>query len=218
MAWSCPEAHSLIFLCPPLRKIPWINIYAEVNQEKEQEMIGSVGQGDSTPKITLSEFSTSKELMEKELDARVKRKWWCNDVWDRSKRRPADVTVKDIRLKKTLRPDLKGDGFKLTIWHEINLVLSFQLIKQTHVNMRPPHSAGPQKSWTYYSPFWPPTSDLHCSWQKAVQVIWQVQSLDLLGSEIVDKTDGLLRFCSLEEPDGSDLPVDIRSSCRELKC
>lgn len=37
-------------------------------------MIGSVGQGDSTPKITLSEFSTSKELMEKELDARVKSK------------------------------------------------------------------------------------------------------------------------------------------------
>uniref|UniRef100_A0A8D3DBS1 PKD domain-containing protein n=1 Tax=Scophthalmus maximus TaxID=52904 RepID=A0A8D3DBS1_SCOMX len=57
------------------RKIPWINIYAEVNQEKEQEMIGSVGQGDSTPKITLSEFPTSKELMEKELDARVKSKW-----------------------------------------------------------------------------------------------------------------------------------------------
>uniref|UniRef100_G3PV98 PKD domain-containing protein n=1 Tax=Gasterosteus aculeatus aculeatus TaxID=481459 RepID=G3PV98_GASAC len=56
------------------RKIPWINIYAEVNQEKEQEMIGSVGQGDITPKITLSEFSTSKELTEKELDARVKRK------------------------------------------------------------------------------------------------------------------------------------------------
>ncbi|PWA30691.1 hypothetical protein CCH79_00009139 [Gambusia affinis] len=54
------------------RKIPWINIYAEVNQEKEQEMIGSVGQGDSTPKITLSEFTASKELMEKELDARVK--------------------------------------------------------------------------------------------------------------------------------------------------
>lgn len=56
------------------RKIPWINIYAEVNQEKEQEMIGSVGQNDSTPKITLSEFSTAKELMEKDLDARVKRK------------------------------------------------------------------------------------------------------------------------------------------------
>lgn len=58
-----------------------------MNQEKEQEMIGSVGQGDSTPKITLSEFSTSKELMEKELDARVKRKsrsvmWkWDDSVW-----------------------------------------------------------------------------------------------------------------------------------------
>lgn len=38
-------------------------------------MIGSVGQGDSTPKITLSEFSTPKELMEKEMDARVKREW-----------------------------------------------------------------------------------------------------------------------------------------------
>nr|XP_061792495.1 VPS10 domain-containing receptor SorCS3-like [Nerophis lumbriciformis] len=54
------------------RKIPWINIYAEVNQEKEQEMFSSVGQGDNTPKITLNEFS-SKDLMEKELDARVKR-------------------------------------------------------------------------------------------------------------------------------------------------
>ena len=64
-----------LFFLQITRKIPWINIYAEVNQEKEQEMIGSVGQGDSTPKITLSEFSTSKELMEKELDARVKRKW-----------------------------------------------------------------------------------------------------------------------------------------------
>ena len=38
-------------------------------------MIGSAGQGDSTPKITLSEFTTSKELMEKELDARIKREW-----------------------------------------------------------------------------------------------------------------------------------------------
>ncbi|CDQ64436.1 unnamed protein product [Oncorhynchus mykiss] len=56
------------------RKIPWINIYAEVNQEKEQEMIGSVSQSDSTPKITLSEFSTAKEVMEKEMDARVKRR------------------------------------------------------------------------------------------------------------------------------------------------
>ncbi|XP_066514332.1 VPS10 domain-containing receptor SorCS3 [Hoplias malabaricus] len=56
------------------RKIPWINIYAEVNHEKEQEMIGTVGQNDATtPKITLSEFSSPKELMEKELDVRVKR-------------------------------------------------------------------------------------------------------------------------------------------------
>uniref|UniRef100_A0A7N6F6U2 PKD domain-containing protein n=1 Tax=Anabas testudineus TaxID=64144 RepID=A0A7N6F6U2_ANATE len=63
---------SQFLLLQIIRKIPWINIYAEVNQEKEQEMIGSVGQGDSTPKITLSEFPTSKELMEKELDARVR--------------------------------------------------------------------------------------------------------------------------------------------------
>ncbi|XP_076839029.1 VPS10 domain-containing receptor SorCS3 isoform X1 [Brachyhypopomus gauderio] len=55
------------------RKIPWINIYAEVNHEKEQEMLGTVGQSDATPKITLSEFSTPKELMEKELDGRIKR-------------------------------------------------------------------------------------------------------------------------------------------------
>ncbi|MFT7807145.1 VPS10 domain-containing receptor SorCS3-like [Arapaima gigas] len=59
------------------RKIPWINIYAEVNQEKEQEMIGSVSQSESTPKITLSEFSTAKELKEKELDARIKGGMGC---------------------------------------------------------------------------------------------------------------------------------------------
>ncbi|XP_051559211.1 VPS10 domain-containing receptor SorCS3 [Myxocyprinus asiaticus] len=55
------------------RKIPWINIYAEVNHEKEQEMISTVGQNNTTPKITLSEFSTQKELMEKELEAHAKR-------------------------------------------------------------------------------------------------------------------------------------------------
>ncbi|KAM9793122.1 VPS10 domain-containing receptor SorCS3 [Neosynchiropus ocellatus] len=55
------------------RKIPWINIYAEVSQEKEQEMIGSVGQNNTAPKITLSELSTPKELMEKDIEARVKR-------------------------------------------------------------------------------------------------------------------------------------------------
>ncbi|XP_016395297.1 VPS10 domain-containing receptor SorCS3-like [Sinocyclocheilus rhinocerous] len=53
-------------------KIPWINIYAEVNHEKEQEMISTVGQNDATPKITLNEFSTQKELMEKELEACAK--------------------------------------------------------------------------------------------------------------------------------------------------
>eukprot|EP00063_Salmo_salar_P058190 XP_014033025.1 PREDICTED: VPS10 domain-containing receptor SorCS3-like [Salmo salar] len=56
------------------RTIPWMNIYAEVNQEKEQEMIGSVSQSESTHKITLSEFSTAKEVMEKEMDTRVKRR------------------------------------------------------------------------------------------------------------------------------------------------
>lgn len=91
------------------RKIPWINIYAEVNQEKEQEMIGSVGQGDSTPKITLSEFSTSKELMEKELDARVKSKWKAfiirlNDLRNQSKCLLEDITAnsKDSSLTGTL--------------------------------------------------------------------------------------------------------------------
>lgn len=62
-----------MFVCFPdknlCRKIPWINIYAEVNHEKEQEMINTVGQSDATPKITLS------ELMEKELEARAKREW-----------------------------------------------------------------------------------------------------------------------------------------------
>ncbi|XP_035258745.1 VPS10 domain-containing receptor SorCS3 isoform X1 [Anguilla anguilla] len=54
------------------RKIPWINIYAEVNHEKEQEMIGSVSQTENTPKISLSEFPTPKELLEKQMDVRVK--------------------------------------------------------------------------------------------------------------------------------------------------
>lgn len=46
-----------------------------MNQEKEQEMIGTVGQNDTTPKIKLSEFSSPKELMEKDLEVRVKREW-----------------------------------------------------------------------------------------------------------------------------------------------
>ncbi|CAI9578104.1 unnamed protein product [Staurois parvus] len=49
------------------RKIPWINIYAQVQHDKEQEMIGSVSQNDNAPKISLSNF-TEEELADKELD------------------------------------------------------------------------------------------------------------------------------------------------------
>lgn len=55
-----------------------------MNHEKEQEMISTVGQNDATPKITLSEFSTQKELMEKELEARAKREWSENNAWDKT--------------------------------------------------------------------------------------------------------------------------------------
>ncbi|XP_041117992.1 VPS10 domain-containing receptor SorCS3-like isoform X1 [Polyodon spathula] len=51
------------------RKIPWINIYAEVNHEKEQEMIGSVSE--TTPTIILSEFTSREQQLEKELETRV---------------------------------------------------------------------------------------------------------------------------------------------------
>uniref|UniRef100_A0A672TSI9 VPS10 domain-containing receptor SorCS3 n=1 Tax=Strigops habroptila TaxID=2489341 RepID=A0A672TSI9_STRHB len=53
------------------RKIPWINIYAQVQHDKEQEMIGSVSQSENAPKITLSEFTDPEELMDKEVDTRV---------------------------------------------------------------------------------------------------------------------------------------------------
>ncbi|XP_007441760.1 VPS10 domain-containing receptor SorCS3-like, partial [Python bivittatus] len=53
------------------RKIPWINIYAQVQHDKEQEMIGSVSQNENTPKITLSEFTDPEELMDKELDTQA---------------------------------------------------------------------------------------------------------------------------------------------------
>uniref|UniRef100_A0A803TSM2 Sortilin related VPS10 domain containing receptor 3 n=1 Tax=Anolis carolinensis TaxID=28377 RepID=A0A803TSM2_ANOCA len=53
------------------RKIPWINIYAQVQHDKEQEMIGSVSQSENAPKISLSEFTDPEELMDKELDTRV---------------------------------------------------------------------------------------------------------------------------------------------------
>ncbi|XP_035255451.1 VPS10 domain-containing receptor SorCS3-like isoform X1 [Anguilla anguilla] len=54
------------------RKIPWINIYAEVNHEKEQEMIGSVSKRESMPKMALGEFPASKEHMEKERESRMR--------------------------------------------------------------------------------------------------------------------------------------------------
>ncbi|XP_041426021.1 VPS10 domain-containing receptor SorCS3 [Xenopus laevis] len=53
------------------RKIPWINIYAQVQHDKEQEMIGSVSQNDTAPKISLGNFPDSEELTDKELDTRV---------------------------------------------------------------------------------------------------------------------------------------------------
>ncbi|XP_078497303.1 VPS10 domain-containing receptor SorCS3-like [Lissotriton helveticus] len=53
------------------RKIPWINIYAQVQHDKEQEMIGSVSQSENAPKITLSDFTAPEELSEKERDTRV---------------------------------------------------------------------------------------------------------------------------------------------------
>uniref|UniRef100_A0A7M4F1S9 VPS10 domain-containing receptor SorCS3 n=1 Tax=Crocodylus porosus TaxID=8502 RepID=A0A7M4F1S9_CROPO len=53
------------------RKIPWINFYAQVQHDKEQEMIGSVSQSENPPKITLGEFTDPEELMDKELDTRV---------------------------------------------------------------------------------------------------------------------------------------------------
>ncbi|RXM27121.1 VPS10 domain-containing receptor SorCS3 [Acipenser ruthenus] len=51
------------------RKIPWINIYADVNHEKEQEMIGSVSE--TTPTLILSEFTSREQQLEKKLETRV---------------------------------------------------------------------------------------------------------------------------------------------------
>ncbi|XP_041738172.1 VPS10 domain-containing receptor SorCS3-like isoform X2 [Coregonus clupeaformis] len=52
------------------RKIPWIHVQAEENQEKEPEMIGTVGQNNPMSKMKHSEFPSEKELMVKELEAR----------------------------------------------------------------------------------------------------------------------------------------------------
>lgn len=59
------------FVPTSCRKIPWINIYAQVQHDKEQEMIGSVSQSENAPKITLSDFTEPEELLDKELDTRV---------------------------------------------------------------------------------------------------------------------------------------------------
>lgn len=53
-----------------VRKIPWIHVQTEDSHEKEPEVISTVGQNDIMSKVKHSEFSSPKELMEKELDAR----------------------------------------------------------------------------------------------------------------------------------------------------
>lgn len=53
-----------------IRKIPWIHVQTEDNQEKDPEVISTVGQNDNMSKVKLSEFPSPKELMEKELEAR----------------------------------------------------------------------------------------------------------------------------------------------------
>lgn len=52
------------------RKIPWIHVQTEDSQEKDPEVISTVGQNDNMTKVKLSEFPSQKELMEKELEAR----------------------------------------------------------------------------------------------------------------------------------------------------
>nr|XP_020486526.1 VPS10 domain-containing receptor SorCS3-like [Labrus bergylta] len=52
------------------RKIPWLHVQTEDSQEKDPEVISTVGQNDTMTKVKLSEFPSPKELMEKELEAR----------------------------------------------------------------------------------------------------------------------------------------------------
>ncbi|XP_021436187.2 VPS10 domain-containing receptor SorCS3 isoform X1 [Oncorhynchus mykiss] len=54
------------------RKIPWIHVQAEENQEKEPERIGTVRQKNTMSKIKHSEFPSEKELTEKELETRTR--------------------------------------------------------------------------------------------------------------------------------------------------
>uniref|UniRef100_W5N2A0 Sortilin related VPS10 domain containing receptor 1 n=1 Tax=Lepisosteus oculatus TaxID=7918 RepID=W5N2A0_LEPOC len=53
------------------RKIPGINVYAQMQNEKEQEMISPVSPIESTPNDTQRELVTSLELLDKELDTRA---------------------------------------------------------------------------------------------------------------------------------------------------
>ena len=46
----------------------------EDSHEKEPEVIGTVGQNDNMSKVKLSEFSSPKEIMEKDLEARSRGK------------------------------------------------------------------------------------------------------------------------------------------------
>ncbi|RXM29356.1 VPS10 domain-containing receptor SorCS1 [Acipenser ruthenus] len=68
------------------RKIPGINVYAQMQNEKEQEMISPVSPIDSTPNNPQRELVTSLELLDKELDTRaigncaVLFKWCCKTV------------------------------------------------------------------------------------------------------------------------------------------
>uniref|UniRef100_A0A3Q4B2C5 PKD domain-containing protein n=1 Tax=Mola mola TaxID=94237 RepID=A0A3Q4B2C5_MOLML len=52
------------------RKIPWIHVQTEEINEKEPEVISTVGQTDIMSKVKLSEFPSPKELMEKDFEAR----------------------------------------------------------------------------------------------------------------------------------------------------
>ncbi|KAG7254438.1 hypothetical protein CRUP_008127, partial [Coryphaenoides rupestris] len=52
------------------RKIPWIHVQAEDSQEKDPEVISMVGQNDNMSKVKLSEFTSQKDLLDKELEIR----------------------------------------------------------------------------------------------------------------------------------------------------
>lgn len=61
----------VFFVCPATcRKIPWIHVQAEDSQEKDPEVISTVGQNDNMSKVKLSEFPSPKELVVKDLEPR----------------------------------------------------------------------------------------------------------------------------------------------------